>query len=424
MRMPRWNFDRDRSAQHRYALTDTDREYIQTKRRSEHPANDPEDRIQEKIDNLPDRIHDLLLDIAILQADDRFDEETWKYVLGEKGQSRYPINTLTDVDLSLQEKLQPTITLGYQLGIVMESLYSPVDVEIDPELRHEYKLELDSVDRSQWEDLVWGFALAYLGRADNYLEKEEQSLEELIEHLRKRMADRIDEQSGKVNEAAENDWIEAQAKTEEAISEQIVEYDLEPTPGAVRVLREQVPTDPIQSPDNFQQLFEELLEKTPFEEINTVESAANQDIDYIEVSAPQSVAADKVFEVIINKISRATTYQSDKTVTKEEIGDQLPEENQKNTTQVLRSFGKQYDHHRWPERKILEERDGGWGLTNYGSLISYSYFERQKSTVWMYDPYLHAERGMTELKEFTIPALEEFFDDYYDPYWAYFYGSA
>lgn len=419
MEITHWDFDQGRDYPLKYVLTDTDRKYLQTKRTSDHPAS-PEERISEKVDRVPDRVQDLFIDIAMLRADGRLNEESWRDIL-ELSKSQYRIDTITGIPLTLEEKLRPTISIGHQWGRVMESLYEPVHSEIE-ELQ-EYSRSSGHDLESQWEDLLWGVALAFLGREHGQITQEEQIFDDLIAHLQRRMDERRAALSEEERDAVDQRRTNERSEVVEAISNQLTDFDLNPSPGAIRVIRKQISQDPIQEPEKFNCLVEELLDKTPFEEINTIESAIQQDIEHIENGEIQGVDAEKIFRAVVDAISSRTAYNTNKRIDRKELAEKLPGESQKNTTQALRALGKRYDHHLWPTKKIATQSEEGWGLTDYGELIAYCYFRKEGDTLWMYDPYLYAENGIEELEELTTPVIEEFFDDHYDPYWAYFYGT-
>lgn len=276
---------------------------------------------------------------------------------------------------------------------------------------------------SNWEDLLWGFVLAFIGRDLQHFNEEKQSFEEVMNKFHQRMEKRDHEVSKRSEVAARDGPMAERRQVDKEISTYFEEYDLNPSPNAVKVLRKTIIAPLDQPPEQFRGVLEEILEKTPFREINTVEAATIQDMENIKQNKIQSLEADDVFEAILKETSSPVSYSSENTVTKGDLSDHFPNEAQNNTTQALRSFGKRYEHQLWPQEKILEKTDGGWRLTSYGALLAYCLKTKSQDTEWMYDPYLIADGGMEELRQHTIPVLEEFFDEEYDTYWAYLYGS-
>ena len=384
-----WVFERQRDYPLSYVLTGADREYLQNKRKSDHPRSDPEERIQNRVEKLPDRIQDLIIDLWLLDDDGRLSGECWSDLKNEVGDfSQAPL--ITDELVDYEELHSQEFIFGNKMGNALKSLNNPGDEDSD-----------------LW--LLWGIIVALIGKEAEQHPDQKSSfsplqnfIQERIDKRHKRMK-QVQEYEQKADKA-----FEIRIQRINYIHDILIEYGLDPNPGINRALFRGIDANPIESTEVFCRELECLLNDTPLEQTNKLERSVNSDLDAVLNKNIQGVSAQAVFEAVIIKSTDGDISSGSNPINRTEIERYLDNGIDKRSfTRVLKFLADKYDRYQWPRYPVITKSESGWEASQYGILLEYCDNGPHPGTTWMYKPWIFPEYATDGWKEYVLSAINE-----------------
>lgn len=426
----------DQNLNSKYVLSGAQRSLIKTGSASDRSTRN--NGVLQKRDYLPNRIQDLLEDVALLHDTVYLSSENWESGKVERKQTQ---SAWTDLHRQFQSANEET---------ELENL-TPEEREIDQyespfeDLSDLWK-ELLSVDRRGQQvrddvffygrsvasreaqfgyeigsllrilrpeqdedipgaDLIWGFILAFIAQSRDSMDREQEILEELTTV----MEDNHDIRRNDADRAADQeDLSEFADPAEKVTASAIEEAGFEPHPILVREVLHHQPA--LENETHHKNAVKELLSKitdtVPLRQIDQLFADVTQDLSTLKSrSTPGIESAELVLKGHMNQDESDDSDETDSedTIEEPESGDDrpgnlIPEATTKTSTSIGKTIdvddgvvttilNRLSDNQKgdlWTTRPIFEDRNNGWRPTPYGKLLAHVYDRRQGDPELLY----------------------------------------
>ncbi|EMA23803.1 hypothetical protein [Haloarcula marismortui] len=388
-----WVFERQRDYPLNYVLTGSDREFIQNKRKSDHPKDDPRKRIQNKKDKLPNRIRDLLIDIKLLDDDGQLTSVDSNRIFEQLGDISKSTNL--DLDFGLGSPYDRNYVVGEKIGRSIHRIQDPTTAE-------------------EQMTLVLGFISAFVenGAQDS---QPKISFDEFIDFLSEKSKER---KKGRDLDNGPDIVYQNHNQHIEAISEILSTYNLTPDQMMSEALWNGIEYSPIEEEEEFCDKLEILLAESPLRQVNELQVAIASDTDNIFNKEISGVDAQEIFETVLKETRAPLTYSSSSCIGRQKVRQKLNQSiSQKSCTTAIRHFGGRYERINWPTFPIFSKKERGWTVTAYGSLLAYCKYQKNGSANWLYRPWGFPDHKIPNWSEYVLPALRETGDAHYDTQW-------
>lgn len=350
--------DETRTTPGGYVLNGKDRMYCATGRsqgslkKSKLKSRIKEDRIQE----LPRRIQDIIDDIALLKyADVDF-------------LSGYEKKSLCRGLLSIEHHAYKRINTRFT--------YPP-----DPEAKFGFELgaavkELKNLDSFDEVELIWGIIIGIYGGPDEEGSKEAEIIEDLISKLQYKQTNR-------------NGWVERELEAEKSYYQAMDDIKNKIKKGFNEKGTEidYLPSKIEKNIQNFRKDVDvsDLLENLDYEQLKwnmKLKEMVEHDVNKIE---NENWRGEKA-EAIINELWLQHKTDGEDAL---QFEDMNTASNRNTAMKLINQYSSVDKHKDVAQHPIIEETNIGFRLTAYGQLISYCFFENNKDCEWIeaYDIY-------------------------------------
>ena len=398
---------RDSSESYPYSLIASDsnqkRKYVLTSNmRNAITSGDIEDNssdIYDRLELLPLRIQDLITDLSILSNSGSISSEHWRQAVEQSHGSRgYSYQQQKVGGYVHRDDYWDAGKLGYKLGLAFRIFQEAAEA------------------RTDWDDLLWGFAAAHI--ADTDADSEKEKLEHLIEYFRSRFEER--RHDAKVRSSIAEFTLEDL----EDVRELVISVEPKLTDEATTALTNRVGSLSVNSKADIEQLLTGITQSTPITDVCALEKKIERDIENIFTDEDDTFVDVGCLEIISTfRAGEPRNVDADNTVSKEDIVQQLLEEanhnlqpNQLNIFEgvvgdKLKDLNKSDRNERMQYPLIKKRADAPeYYLTDYGALVARCILVKE-GTRWMYERWENPEgidsNTVRDWNQYIRPALVE-----------------
>ncbi len=398
---------RDSSESYPYSLIASDsnqkRKYVLTSNmRNAITSGDIEDNsseIYDRLELLPLRIQDLITDLSILSNSGSISSEHWRQAVEQSHGSRgYSYQQQKVGGYVHRDDYWDAGKLGYKLGLAFRIFQEAAEA------------------RTDWDDLLWGFAAAHI--ADTDADSEKENLEHLIEYFRSRFEER--RHDAKLRSSIAEFTLEDLEDVRELVT--FVEPKL--TGEAATALTNRVGSVSEKSRSEVNQLLSGIIQSTPIIDVCALQRKVKHDLETLSDGENDSSVAVACLEIIFTSgLGEPRSADADDIVSVEEIRDQLPDKYdlpiQKNQLNSVDSFIRQGvgiltqdDDYKEIRHPIIKQRADSrkYYLTDYGALVARCILV-EEGTRWMYERWENPEgidsNTVRDWNQYIRPALVE-----------------
>jgi len=298
-----------------------------------------------------------------------------------------PVNWHLRKDVFFHE--QPARSREVMFGFEIGSLFR--------KLRPEHEEEVPGTD------LIWGFILGFIGQSnDDVKDREEELLQQLILDLETRQQERQEE----AELMPPPDEISAELQEmDELTIRGVEEAGITPHPIVVREVAFHQPTRPDDGDlhkKTATRIVRDIAELVPLREIDEIASDATHDIENLHNQNTRGI--DRIESVVEFLWAEAGSHTSNT------IGGALDKDSG-SVSRFLNRVSPKDDYELLTEKPLVEEESeqssrDGWKLTGYGKVVSYSMFENQEDTDWIYRFAIGPEELTLQERKLAIDALD------------------